>query len=86
MVKRYLLLFLSITLIFVSPIILAKNSFAISKADLKFYANNNIMFIDDKDSVSENCLDGDLVDLGDNSNTALNYLLQKAHQFLFLIF
>ena len=79
MVRRYLLLFLAITLVFASPVILAKNSFAISKADLKFYANNNIMFIDDGDSNSGNCLDGDLVDLGDNSKTALNYLIQKGY-------
>ncbi len=52
---------------------------ALSHADLKFYAQNNIMFIDDEDSALRDCLDGDLVDLGDNSKTALNYLIKKGY-------
>lgn len=79
MVKHYLLLTLSLTLIFVAPLSIAKNASAISKADLKFYAQNNIMFIDDEESNSSNCLNGDLVDLGDNSKTALNYLIKKGY-------
>ena len=79
MAKRYLLLILSLALIFATPLSIVRNASAISKADLKFYAQNNIMFIDDEESNSSNCLDGDLVDLGDNSKTALNYLIKKGY-------
>ena len=78
MVKRYLLLVSSILLSFVMSTYLTTSAYAISKEDLKFYAQNNIMFIDDE-TASSDCLDGDLVDLGDNSKTALNYLINKGY-------
>ena len=78
MVRRYLLLILSLLLVFIAPLVSFSNASALSRADLKFYAQNNILFIDDEDS-SSNCLDGDLVDLGDNSKTALNYLIKKGY-------
>ena len=76
MVKRYLYLLLSFGLAFFLPVASVS---ALSKADLKFYAQNNIMFIDDEDSPLSDCLNGDLVDLGDNSKTALNYLIKKGY-------
>ena len=79
MVKRYLYLLLVLALVFAVPLSLAENAEALSKADLKFYAQNNIMFIDDEDSALSDCLNGDLVDLGDNSKTALNYLIKKGY-------
>ncbi len=80
MVKRYCLLVLALILSFFAPLaITTKSTQALSKADLKFYAQNNIMFIDDEDSPLSDCLNGDLVDLGDNSKTALNYLIQKGY-------
>ncbi len=78
MVRRYLLLILSLALVFLTPLTHVSNASALSRTDLKNYAQNNIMFIDDEDS-SSNCLDGDLVDLGDNSKTALNYLIKKGY-------
>ena len=79
MVKRYLLLISALLLSFVAPLTITTTAHALSKADLKFYAQNNIMFIDDEDSPLADCLSGDLVDLGDNSKTALNYLIQKGY-------
>ena len=80
MVKRYLLLISALLLSFVAPLaFITKNSAALTKAELKFYAQNNIMFIDDEDSPLSDCLSGDLVNLGDNSKTALNYLIQKGY-------
>ena len=79
MVKRYLLLISAFLLSFVAPLTITTTAHALSKADLKFYAQNNIMFIDDEDSPLNDCLSGDLVDLGDNSKTALNYLIQKGY-------
>ena len=79
MVKRYLYLLLALTLVFIAPLALTTGAQALSKADLKFYAQNNIMFIDDEDSALADCLNGTLVDLGDNSKTALNYLIQKGY-------
>ncbi|MBR2695304.1 hypothetical protein IKE86_00075 [Candidatus Saccharibacteria bacterium] len=80
MVKRYISLALTLLLSFVAPLtITVIPSRALSRADLKFYAQNNIMFIDDEDSLLSDCLNGDLVDLGDNSKTALNYLIQKGY-------
>ena len=76
MVKRYLYLLLSLGLAFFLP---ATSVNALSAADLKFYAQNNIMFIDDEDSPLADCLNGDLVNLGDNSKTALNYLIKKGY-------
>ena len=76
MVKRYLYLLLSFGLAFFLPVTSVS---ALSKADLKFYAQNNIMFINDEDSPLSDCLNGDLVDLGDNSKTALNYLIKKGY-------
>jgi len=79
MVKRYFLLFFALLLSFVAPLALATgDTTALSRADLKFYAQNNIMFIDE-DSPLNDCLSGDLVNLGDNSKTALNYLIQKGY-------
>ncbi|MBQ7802653.1 hypothetical protein IJ380_02220 [Candidatus Saccharibacteria bacterium] len=53
---------------------------ALSRADLKFYAQNNILFIDDsEDKFLESCLSGELVDLGENSKTALNFLINKGY-------
>ena len=79
MVKRFIFLLVSLAIIFATPLVSSKNVFAISKADLKFYAQNNIMFIDDESSNSSNCLNEDLVNLGDNSKTALNYLIKKGY-------
>ncbi|MBR2586971.1 hypothetical protein IKE71_01195 [Candidatus Saccharibacteria bacterium] len=79
MVKRLSLLILSLALVFFAPLSAAKPATALSKADLRFYAQNNIMFIDDEDSLLSDCLNGDLVDLGDNSKTALNFLIQKGY-------
>lgn len=79
MVKRYLYLLLALALVFVAPLTITTSAQALSKADLKFYAQNNIMFIDDEDSALSDCLNGTLVDLGDNSKTALNYLIQKGY-------
>ena len=80
MVKRYIFLVLTLLLSFVVPLtITVTPSRALSRADLKFYAQNNIMFIDDEDSLLSDCLSGNLVDLGDNSKTALNYLIQKGY-------
>lgn len=79
MVKRYLSLFLSLTLVFIAPLVTTNRVSALSRADLKFYAQNNIMFIDDEDSPLSDCLNGELVDLGDNSKTALNFLIQKGY-------
>lgn len=79
MVKRYSCLILSIMVAFVGPLFLITKASALSQADLKFYAQNNIMFIDDEDSALADCLDGELVDLGDNSKTALNYLIKKGY-------
>ena len=50
MVKRYLLLISALLLSFVAPLTITTTVHALSKADLKFYAQNNIMFIDDEDS------------------------------------
>ena len=79
MVKRYSCLILSIMVAFVGPLFLITKASALSQADLKFYAQNNIMFIDDEDSALADCLDGELVDHGDNSKTALNYLIKKGY-------
>ncbi|MBR3320147.1 hypothetical protein IKG20_02480 [Candidatus Saccharibacteria bacterium] len=79
MVKRYLYLLLTIVSVFATPLFVVTRASALSRADLKFYAQNNIMFIDDEDSALADCLDGDLVDLGDNSKTALNYLIKKGY-------
>ena len=79
MVKRYLLLLLSLALVFLAPLTAKTQPVkALSKSDLKFYAQNNIMFIDE-DAPLNDCLSGELVDLGDSSKTALNYLIQKGY-------
>ena len=75
MVKKLFSLLLALGIVFFLPL----NASALSKANLKFYAQNNIMFIDDEDSLLADCLNGELVDLGDNSKTALNYLIQKGY-------
>ena len=79
MVRRYFLLILALMLTFLTPIAVTRNASAGSRATRKFYAQNNIMFIEDDDVEDEPCLDGDLVDLGDNSKTALNYLIKKGY-------
>ncbi len=55
----------------------SKSAHSLSRSDLKSYAQNNIMFINNGDS--NDCIDGDLVDLGDNVKTALNYLMSKGY-------
>ena len=79
MVRRYLSLILALLLSFAAPITLVQNTRALSRADLQFYAENNIMFMDEEDSLLSDCLSGELVNLGDNSKTALNYLIQKGY-------
>jgi len=79
MVKRHLSLLItfillvvaSFTRFYITPV------YSLSKTDLKNYAQNNIMFINSGES--NNCIDGDIVDLGDNVKTALNYLMSKGY-------
>lgn len=77
MVKKLFALFISFGLIFFLPI--TSTASALSRSDLKYYAQNNIMFIDDSNSLLADCLNGELVNLGDNSKTALNYLIQRGY-------
>lgn len=64
---------LFLTLFFCAPVS------AISAADLRFYAQNNILFLDEEDSFISDCLSGELIDMGENSKTALNFLISKGY-------
>ena len=70
----YFLLSLSLLFVANTPV------YALSAADLRFYSQNNILFIDEaEDKFLESCLSGEIVDLGENSKTALNFLINKGY-------
>ena len=71
--QKFLFLLLASLLFFSTPVS------AFSTAERQRYAQNNILFIDDEDNFQQNCLSGELVDLGENSKTALNFLINKGY-------